>query len=102
MPDVAGCSDPSQLFWGATVFQLPSSSTPVAAVVVCGKRGALEGLAFLEDKAVFWRGLPVLPFAVFRDRCVNVTVRLYCRRESLILSASAEWPIAEVRQSGFA
>ena len=59
-------------------------------MIVSSSYGHEEELAWLRLRAVFWRGLPVLPFDVFRERCVNITVRLFGPKQSIVLCATAK------------
>ncbi len=78
------------LYWSAAVFRLPEDPTPVLAVVVAAPHGHEEQLDWLRLRPVFWKGLPVLPFDVFRERCVNITVRLFGAKQSIVLCATVK------------
>jgi hypothetical protein len=53
--------------------------------------GQEKQLEWIRFKQVFWKGFPVVPFDVFRERCVNITVRLFGGRGgSLVLCATVK------------
>jgi hypothetical protein len=79
------------MYWSAAVFRLPEESAAVLAVVVTAAHGQEKLIKWLRLKPVFWKGFPVVPFDVFRERCVNITVRLFGGRSgSVVLCATVK------------
>jgi len=80
-------------YWGAAVLEEEGKQYfVVLASLPPSDAEEQEADVGLKEKAVFWRGLPVVPFDCFREagNKHNVIARLYGRKGDILLAASNE------------